>query len=89
MHDHPLGADRTMTIEHVARVEGHGNIVVNIREGVVEEVRLEIVESPRFFESMLVGQDAPAAPELTSRICGICSVGHTTASIRKSEKHTP
>jgi len=85
MHDHPLGADRTMTIEHVARVEGHGNIVVNIREGVVEEVRLEIVESPRFFESMLVGQDAPAAPELTSRICGICSVGHTTASIRAVE----
>lgn len=74
-----------MTVEHVARVEGHGNIVVNIRDGVVDEVRLEIVESPRFFESMLVGQDAVVAPELTARICGICSVGHTTASIKAVE----
>ncbi len=80
MHDHT-----NITVEHVARVEGHGNIVVNVRSGKVEEVRLEIVESPRFFESMLVGQDADAAPELTARICGICSVGHTTASIKAVE----
>ncbi|MBI4179706.1 Ni/Fe hydrogenase subunit alpha [bacterium] len=82
MHDHP---DGTLTVEHVARVEGHGNIVINVRDGRVEDVRLEIVESPRFFESMLVGQDAVVAPELTSRICGICSVGHTTASIKAVE----
>lgn len=82
MHDHPHG---TLTVEHVARVEGHGNIVINVREGRVEDVRLEIVESPRFFESMLVGQDAALAPELTCRICGICSVGHTTASIKAVE----
>lgn len=84
-HSHAPGPNGTITVEHVARVEGHGNIVVNVREGKVEEVRLEIVESPRFFESMLVGQDAVDAPHLTARICGICSVGHTTASIKAVE----
>lgn len=84
MHDHPHG-NSSISIEHVARVEGHGNIVVNVRDGRVDEVRLEIVESPRFFESMLVGQDASVAPELTARICGICSVGHTTVSIKAVE----
>ncbi len=72
-------------IHHVTRVEGHGNIVVNARNGVLEECRLDIVETPRFFEAMLLGRPYTQAAHITSRICGICSVGHTTASLRASE----
>ncbi len=72
-------------IHHVTRVEGHGNIVVNAKNGVLEECRLDIVETPRFFEAMLLGRPYTQAAHITSRICGICSVGHTTASLRASE----
>ncbi len=72
-------------IHHVTRVEGHGNIVVNAKNGVLEECRLDIVETPRFFEAMLLGRPFHQASHITSRICGICSVGHSTASLRASE----
>jgi len=72
-------------VHHVTRVEGHGNIVVNTKNGVLEECRLEIVETPRFFEAMLRGRPYTEASHITSRICGICAVGHATASLRASE----
>ncbi len=72
-------------IHHVTRVEGHGNIVINAKNGVLEECRLDIVETPRFFEAMLRGRPYTEASHITSRICGICAVGHATASLRASE----
>ncbi|MCL4458404.1 MAG: Ni/Fe hydrogenase subunit alpha [Chloroflexi bacterium] len=77
--------DLTINIHHVTRVEGHGNIKVNIKNGVIEELNLEIVESPRFFEAMLRGRRWDEAAHITSRICGICAVGHTTTSLRATE----
>ena len=74
-----------INIKHITRVEGHGNIVLNIREGKIEELRLEIVESPRFFEVMLIGRNILEAPPITSRICGICAISHTAASIKACE----
>ncbi|MCL4376925.1 MAG: Ni/Fe hydrogenase subunit alpha [Actinobacteria bacterium] len=74
-----------INVEHIARVEGHGNIVINIKEGKIEELRLEIVESPRFFEAMVLGRRFDEAPHITSRICGICSVGHTLTSLKAVE----
>ncbi len=72
-------------VHHVTRVEGHGNIVVNAKNGKLEECRLDIVETPRFFEAMLRGRPYTEASHITSRICGICAVGHATASLRASE----
>lgn len=72
-------------LHHITRVEGHGNLVLNIREGKIEELRLEIVESPRFFEVMLIGRHITEAPHITSRICGICAISHTAASIKACE----
>lgn len=72
-------------VKHVTRVEGHGNIHVRIRNGVVEEARWEVVETPRFFEVMLKGKHYTSAGILTARICGICSIGHALASIRATE----
>ncbi len=72
-------------VHHVTRVEGHGNIRINVRDGVLEECKLEIVESPRFFEAMLKGRHYTEAHHITCRICGICSVGHSCASVQASE----
>jgi sulfhydrogenase subunit alpha len=72
-------------VHHVTRVEGHGNIVVNVKDGQLEECRLDIVETPRFFEAMLRGRPYTQSSHITSRICGICAVGHATASLRATE----
>ena len=77
--------DLNIDVKHVTRVEGHGNIKVRVKDGVVEEVLVNIVEAPRFFEAMLRGRRYDEAPHITSRICGICSIGHTTASLRAVE----
>ena len=72
-------------VQNVTRVEGHGNIMVNVKDGEVKVARLDIVESPRFFEVMLQGRPFNDAAWITSRICGICAVSHTTASLRATE----
>jgi len=75
----------SINVPYVTRVEGHGNIVVNIENGKIEEMMLEITESPRFFEAMLRGRNYLEAPHLTCRICGICSVAHTSTSLKGIE----
>jgi len=74
-----------INVEYLTRVEGHGNIVVNVNDGVLEKCELQIVEAPRFFEGMLRGRSIFEAQHITSRICGICACGHTLASIQAAE----
>ena len=45
-----------LNIDHVARVEGHGNVHVVIEDDVVKTVEMNIVEPARLFESMVRGQ---------------------------------
>jgi sulfhydrogenase subunit alpha len=73
-------------VKYLTRVEGHGNIVVDVKDGTLKECRLDIVESPRFFEGMLRGRSIFEAQHITSRICGICSCGHSLASIQAGEE---
>lgn len=72
-------------VHHITRVEGHGNISVNIKNGTVEKCQLDVVEAPRFFEAMLKGRHYDEAALIISRICGICSVGHQLASLAATE----
>jgi len=74
-----------INVHQVTRIEGHGNIVLNAKDGKIEELRWEIPESPRFFEAMLRGRYYDDVPYITSRICGICSIAHSTASIQATE----
>ena len=77
--------DGKINVHYVTRVEGHGNIVVDLKDGAIRELRWEIPEAPRFFEAMVRGQSYADAPHITSRICGICSIGHTVASLQGIE----
>jgi coenzyme F420-reducing hydrogenase alpha subunit len=72
-------------VHHLTRVEGHGNIVVNVTDGVVEQCEWQVPEAPRFFEAMVRGRHYSEVARITSRICGICAVGHTLASVKATE----
>jgi len=76
---------KIIDIRHVTRVEGHGNIKVNLRDGKIEKCRWKIVEAPRFFEAMVVGRKWHELHHITSRICGICSIAHQFASLKATE----
>jgi sulfhydrogenase subunit alpha len=69
-------SDRTLDVRALARVEGEGAMHVRVRDGAVEDVRLEIYEPPRFFEAFLRGRRHTEPPDITARICGICPVAY-------------
>ncbi|NLI10019.1 MAG: Ni/Fe hydrogenase subunit alpha [Elusimicrobia bacterium] len=81
----PKNKELDIKVDYVTRVEGHGNIVVNVKNGNIEKCEFHVVESPRLFEGMLRGRSIFEAQHITSRICGICSCGHSLASIQASE----
>jgi coenzyme F420-reducing hydrogenase alpha subunit len=74
-----------VNVHYVTRVEGHGNITLNAKDGKIEELKWEVIESPRLFEAMLRGRYYDDVSTIASRICGICSIAHTTASIQATE----
>lgn len=77
--------DGTIHVEHVTRIEGHGNVVVDIASGAVKSVQWQVPEAPRFFESLVLGRDYDELALIASRICGICSISHTLASLKAVE----
>ncbi|MBD3262866.1 Ni/Fe hydrogenase subunit alpha [Candidatus Woesearchaeota archaeon] len=80
-----MSKDINIDVEHVTRVEGHGNIVLNVKKGKIEKLQWQISEAPRFFEAMVRGRKFNELRTITSRICGICSIGHSLASLKATE----
>lgn len=72
-------------VQHVTRAGGQVNIVAHVKNGVLEECRLEIADAPRFFEAMLCGRPYSQSSHIASRLCGLCAVAHATASLRAIE----
>lgn len=76
----------SIDVHHITRVEGHGDIIVDVVNGELKQCELHVTETPRFFEAMLLERPYLEASHITSRICGICAVGHATTSLRATEK---
>ena len=82
---HKAKPTRNLTTEALARVEGEGAMRVDIRDGRVDGVELNIYEPPRFFEGFLRGRRFTEPPDITARICGICPVAYQMSACRAIE----
>ena len=73
---------KTITIDPITRLEGHGKISIFLNDkGSVENAYLQIPEL-RGFERFAQGRRAEDMPQITSRICGVCPVAHHFASTK-------
>jgi F420-non-reducing hydrogenase large subunit len=73
---------RTITIEPITRLEGHGKISIFLNEeGNVENAYFQVPEL-RGFERFCEGRRAEDLPIITPRICGVCPVAHHFASTK-------
>ena len=75
-----------ISVDHVARVEGHGDIRVVIEDGAVTTCEMAVVEPARLFESMVLGRSFEEVPYIASRVCGICSASHVVTDLRAIER---
>ncbi len=76
---------RTIRLESLTRVEGEGGLRLEVRDGRLEDVKLEIYEPPRFFEAFLRGRSLQEVPDMVARICGICPYAHQLTSVEAIE----
>lgn len=72
---------KKITLNHITKVEGHAEVHIKIKDGKIEECHVHSVEGARYFEGLIKGRSYDEVTMITSRICGICSCGHTIASI--------
>ncbi len=73
---------KTITIDPVTRLEGHGRIAIYLDdEGNVRRALFQVPEL-RGFEAFSVGRPAVDMPQITSRICGVCPMAHHMAATK-------
>jgi NAD-reducing hydrogenase large subunit len=69
-------ATRTIVINPITRVEGHGKVTIHLdAKGDIEEARLHVIEF-RGFERFVQGRLYWEVPTIIQRLCGICPVSH-------------
>lgn len=76
---------RSIVISPVTRIEGHARITIQLDEdGVVDQAYFHVNEF-RGFEKFCEGRMYTEMPIITPRICGICPVSHSIASVKACE----
>ncbi len=76
---------KTIKVDYLTRVEGEGALYVKIKDDKVTDVKLKIIEPPRFFEAFLRGRMFSEAPDITARICGICPAAYQMSAVHAME----
>jgi coenzyme F420-reducing hydrogenase alpha subunit len=74
-----------ITVEHLARVEGHGGATVELADGAIQSVRFDVFEGTRLLEGLVRGRLYDEVAPITSRICAICSAVHVLTSLAATE----
>jgi len=73
---------RTITIDPITRLEGHGKIEIFLDDaGAVEDCYFQIPEL-RGFERFVVGRPIEELPRIVTRICGVCPASHHMAGAK-------
>ncbi|BAD86258.1 cytosolic NiFe-hydrogenase, alpha subunit [Thermococcus kodakarensis KOD1] len=75
-----------ITVDHIARVEGKGGVEIVVGDDGVKEVKLNIIEGPRFFEAITLGKKLDEALAIYPRICSFCSAAHKLTAVEAAEK---
>ena len=76
---------RTISVEHLTRVEGHGGITVVVDGKDVSKVDFDVFEGIRLFEGLVRGRSIEDVPQIVSRICAICSTNHVITCLHAME----
>jgi coenzyme F420-reducing hydrogenase alpha subunit len=79
------GTTREISVDYLARVEGEGAMYLKLDGDEILDLEFSIFEPPRFYEAFLVGRKPSEAPDITSRICGICPIAYQMSSINAME----
>ncbi len=79
-------AEQWINVDFLARVEGEGALRIQVSEGEITDVQLNIFEPPRFFEAFLKGRDIQDTVDIVARICGICPIAYQITASRALEK---
>ena len=76
---------KTITIDPITRLEGHGKIDIFLTdEGEVAQTYLQIPEL-RGFEKFCEGRPVEELPRIMTRICGVCPEAHHMASAKATD----
>jgi NAD-reducing hydrogenase large subunit len=76
---------KTILISPVTRIEGHAKITIQLDErGEVADALFHVNEF-RGFEKFCEGRMYTEMPIITPRICGICPISHSIASVKACE----
>ncbi len=71
-----------VVISPTSRQEGHAELVMEVDdEGIVTKGRYFSITPVRGLEKILTGKAPESAPVFTQRICGVCPIPHTLASV--------
>ncbi len=77
-----MSATRTITIDPVTRIEGHGKITLQLdAHGKLVDAQFHVTQF-RGFEKFVEGRPLTEMPSIMARICGICPVSHLMASAK-------
>lgn len=76
---------RTLQVEHLGRVEGHGAFTVVLDGPDVVRVEFRVFEGLRLFERLLLGHRFDEVPAIVSRVCSICSHAHAITAVQALE----
>ena len=73
---------KKIVISPTSRQEGHAELVMDVDdEGIVTKGRYFSITPVRGLEKIVTGKVPETAPVITQRICGVCPVPHTLASV--------
>jgi sulfhydrogenase subunit alpha len=76
----------TNRYELLTRVEGAGEVQLQIDAGRLVAVRVAMLDIPRGFDRLVRGRHFSEVPRLVSRVCAICSAAHRVAAARALEQ---
>jgi coenzyme F420-reducing hydrogenase alpha subunit len=68
----------------LSRIEGHAQVVIDVREGAVVSARFQAMEF-RGFRHFVHGIPAEQLAVVVPRICGVCSTAHHVAAVKALE----